>query len=258
MKNPTLLAQLTAKPHTKPCDARWDDMVGDDRMRHCESCARTVYDISAMSAREAEIRLLNSGEHAPCLRYGRHADGTIEHAPEPRLTAPFRSMRPHFAAAAALGVTISASPVLAKDQKNAPDQCVAFVKQADVDKQVEVAAAKPKSEPSDGAAGFAEAPAATRAAAAAPPAPPPEPEPVRLGGAVAPPQREPMFGTLAMTSKVAREVSIVGIKLQAPLSNYLLTPGDFVAEVRDPNGKVRQVKFKITAKKTTKIDLDKK
>jgi hypothetical protein len=59
MRPTTLLAQLTAKPHDKPCDARWDEMVGDDRVRHCGSCARDVYDVSAMCEREAEFRLLN-------------------------------------------------------------------------------------------------------------------------------------------------------------------------------------------------------
>jgi len=53
-------------------------------------------------------------------------------------------------------------------------------------------------------------------------------------------------------------VTIVGIKLSAPLTSYLLTPGDFSADVREPNGKVRQVRFKIHKDKKTVLDLDKR
>jgi len=252
MKNPTLLSQLTATPHERPCDARWDEMIGDDRVRHCASCARDVYDVSAMSPREAEIRLLNSGHAVPCIRYGRRADGTVEHLPEPR--TPMRpNARASLAAAAALGVTISAQPVYAKDKK-APDSCVAFVQQADIDKQNAemVAAAKPADEALPGTKAFAEKPDNQ------PAAPPPERPPIRLGGSPPPPRHPPQIGTLVMTSKVKRAVTIVGVVLVAPFSDYLLTPGEFVADVRDPDGKTRAVKFKIKRDKTTRVDLDEK
>ena len=87
-------------------------------------------------------------------------------------------------------------------------------------------------EPLPGATAFAEQPQKPA---------PPQPEPIRLGGAPPPIQKQPQYGTLAMTSKVAREVTIVGIKLQAPLDAYLLGPGDFIADVKDPDGKTRNV-----------------
>src|SRR5262245_25506118 len=40
-----------------PCPERWDGMAGDDRIRHCGRCEKSVYDLSAMSAAEAEALL---------------------------------------------------------------------------------------------------------------------------------------------------------------------------------------------------------
>jgi hypothetical protein len=59
-----------------PCDARWDDMTGDERARFCGKCGKNVYDLSAMTRAEAEALLARSGE-APCVRFFRRADGTV-------------------------------------------------------------------------------------------------------------------------------------------------------------------------------------
>ncbi len=59
-----------------PCDARWDEMQGDARVRHCGLCDKDVYDLSEMTAVEAEALLSRAGE-APCVRLHRRADGTV-------------------------------------------------------------------------------------------------------------------------------------------------------------------------------------
>ncbi|UJR86539.1 hypothetical protein [Sandaracinus amylolyticus] len=59
-----------------PCDARWEDMKGDDHARHCASCDKTVYDFSAMRADEAEALLRAHGESL-CAQLFERADGTI-------------------------------------------------------------------------------------------------------------------------------------------------------------------------------------
>ncbi|AKF10037.1 hypothetical protein [Sandaracinus amylolyticus] len=59
-----------------PCDARWEDMEGDDRARHCASCDKTVFDFSAMRADEAEALLRAHGESL-CAQFFQRADGTI-------------------------------------------------------------------------------------------------------------------------------------------------------------------------------------
>lgn len=59
-----------------PCKESWDDMVGDDRVRHCARCDKNVYNLSALPADEAEL-LLFEKEGKLCVRYFQRADGTI-------------------------------------------------------------------------------------------------------------------------------------------------------------------------------------
>ena len=59
-----------------PCPADWERMVGDERMRYCDSCSLHVYNLSGMTRREAEA-LVTSTEGRLCVRFYRRADGTI-------------------------------------------------------------------------------------------------------------------------------------------------------------------------------------
>jgi hypothetical protein len=59
-----------------PCKAAWDDMAGDERVRFCGTCAKNVYDLSAMERAEAEA-LLATREGSLCVRLARRADGTV-------------------------------------------------------------------------------------------------------------------------------------------------------------------------------------
>ena len=58
------------------CDQRWEDMLGDDRVRACRRCNRDVFDLSAMTRAEAEAVLATRGA-LPCVRFYRRADGTV-------------------------------------------------------------------------------------------------------------------------------------------------------------------------------------
>ncbi len=63
-----------------PCPARWEDMRGDDKVRHCDLCNLKVHDFSAMSRAEAEsiaARLLDPASGRVCARFYRRADGRI-------------------------------------------------------------------------------------------------------------------------------------------------------------------------------------
>jgi hypothetical protein len=51
-------------------------MVGDDRVRFCEHCAKNVYNLSAMPRQEAE-GLLFAKEGKVCVRLYKRADGTV-------------------------------------------------------------------------------------------------------------------------------------------------------------------------------------
>jgi hypothetical protein len=51
-------------------------MPGDDRVRFCRDCQLHVYNLSALSRREAEA-FLQGREGRTCLHFHRRADGTI-------------------------------------------------------------------------------------------------------------------------------------------------------------------------------------
>src|SRR5687767_8551316 len=59
-----------------PCSADWAGMIGTERKRYCGECKLNVYNLSGMSAKEAE-GLLTQSEGRLCVRYFRRADGTI-------------------------------------------------------------------------------------------------------------------------------------------------------------------------------------
>lgn len=62
-----------------PCRASWDAMPGGERVRSCEACQHKVYNLSALSRREAEklVRDAENTQHRLCVRFYRRADGTI-------------------------------------------------------------------------------------------------------------------------------------------------------------------------------------
>jgi hypothetical protein len=59
-----------------PCNASWDAMTGDERVRFCGDCKKNVYNLSAMARDEAE-RLLAEREGSICIRLYRRADDTV-------------------------------------------------------------------------------------------------------------------------------------------------------------------------------------
>jgi hypothetical protein len=59
-----------------PCAADWTEMTGSERVRFCARCEQHVYNLSALTKREAE-RLVMNKEDRLCVRFYRRADGTI-------------------------------------------------------------------------------------------------------------------------------------------------------------------------------------
>jgi hypothetical protein len=67
---------LAAVQIAAPCPAKWSEMHGDHRVRHCDACHQNVYNLSAMTTEEAEALLAGTkGER--CIRLYRRADGTV-------------------------------------------------------------------------------------------------------------------------------------------------------------------------------------
>lgn len=59
-----------------PCSADWNAMPGDERVRHCPECRLNVYNVAAMSRRDAGL-LIQQKEGRLCVRLHRRADGTL-------------------------------------------------------------------------------------------------------------------------------------------------------------------------------------
>ncbi len=59
-----------------PCPAKWDEMLGNERVRFCTDCEKNVHNLSAMSQAEAED-LMTAKEGDLCVRFFQRADGTI-------------------------------------------------------------------------------------------------------------------------------------------------------------------------------------
>ena len=62
-----------------PCSKDWDEMSGDELVRFCTGCEKSVYNLSAMPRREArKFVAKNSGK--VCVRYVRLANGKVQTA----------------------------------------------------------------------------------------------------------------------------------------------------------------------------------
>jgi hypothetical protein len=59
-----------------PCKASWDQMAGDDRVRHCVQCNKNVYNFSAMTRAEA-VTLVRERTGELCVRMYKREDGTV-------------------------------------------------------------------------------------------------------------------------------------------------------------------------------------
>lgn len=61
---------------SSPCPANWDEMKGDDQVRHCKLCRLNVYNFAEMSRPEIEA-VIQKSEGKLCVRLYRRQDGTV-------------------------------------------------------------------------------------------------------------------------------------------------------------------------------------
>ncbi|HEX4455735.1 MAG TPA: hypothetical protein VH143_32970 [Kofleriaceae bacterium] len=87
------------------CKQRWDDMVGDDRVRACAGCNRPVFNLSEMTRAEAAAVLATRGL-TPCVRFYRRPDGTVMTSDCP--TRPRRHLA--VIASSLAGATLAVAP----------------------------------------------------------------------------------------------------------------------------------------------------
>lgn len=59
-----------------PCNADWEQMIGNERARFCGQCNLNVYNLSSMTRSEAESFIARN-EGRLCVRFYRRQDGSI-------------------------------------------------------------------------------------------------------------------------------------------------------------------------------------
>jgi hypothetical protein len=74
MSQPRLSLNVLNVP--SPCTVPWKSMAGTEQVRFCAQCRKNVYNLSAMTAAEAD-GLLAGGPDTPCVRFYRRLDGTV-------------------------------------------------------------------------------------------------------------------------------------------------------------------------------------
>ncbi len=70
------LPMLANAKIASPCSADWNAMQGDDQVRYCGKCEKSVYNLSEMTADEAEA-LIVEREGKMCVRFYARTDGTV-------------------------------------------------------------------------------------------------------------------------------------------------------------------------------------
>ena len=61
----------------KPCHVEWSAMSGDERKRFCGECGKHVYNLSAMTAGEAQ-KFADETQGRECVAYVRTEDGLMQ------------------------------------------------------------------------------------------------------------------------------------------------------------------------------------
>ena len=117
-KNPLDQIQIAS-----PCDARWEDMLGDNRVRFCGACTKHVYNLSEMQKEEA-LALIQEMNGNLCVRLYRRPDGTVltQDCPVGLAAKARQKARRFYAGAIAMGLSLMAgiSGALGKNECTDP------------------------------------------------------------------------------------------------------------------------------------------
>lgn len=106
------------------CQQRWEDMVGEERVRACAGCDRPVFDLSAMTRADAE-RLLATRGLTPCVRFYRRPDGTVMTSDCPSGERRERRRLAVVASSIAAGAAIAMPSAARAEPDPAPDDTTA-------------------------------------------------------------------------------------------------------------------------------------
>ena len=99
-----------------PCEADWDSMAGNEEVRFCAHCEKSVHNVSAMTRKEA-MRFVRANAGGVCVRFHSDPKGRTLHLNEGKLHRITR--RASKAAAGAFGAIVALSST-ALAQTNGP------------------------------------------------------------------------------------------------------------------------------------------
>jgi hypothetical protein len=100
-----------------PCSTPWEEMLGDERVRVCGACTRTVYNVQAMSPATAEE--LIAQDRSGCVRLFRRSDGKVLAADCP-VGARRKRVAWALTAAALVGAGVAAVEVVTRHEREIP------------------------------------------------------------------------------------------------------------------------------------------
>ena len=116
----TLLSQFTIPT---PCTMDWGLMPGDDRVRFCGQCQKSVYNLSAMTSQQADDLLRTQGGDL-CGRLYQRPDGSVVTSdcsqPAPRPRRYQFHLRSIMATIAAVAAVLGLTKLLVADESGAP------------------------------------------------------------------------------------------------------------------------------------------
>jgi hypothetical protein len=87
-----------------PCEADWDSMAGNDEVRFCAHCEKSVHNVSAMTRKDA-MRFVRANAGGVCVRFYSAPSGRTLHANEGKLHRVTR--RASLVAAGAFGAVVA-------------------------------------------------------------------------------------------------------------------------------------------------------
>ena len=114
-----------------PCNADWESMVGNDQVRFCEHCAKSVHNVSSMTMAQAE-KLARDSNGRLCVRYRKLPNGEIRTADTPKpLYQLARKVSKLAASAFAVALTVSNGAIAKSAQSKQVSSSVRGKKKGD-------------------------------------------------------------------------------------------------------------------------------
>jgi hypothetical protein len=143
IRTKTRLPMLESVRVASPCNASWDEMLGDDRVRFCTSCEKNVFNLSAMPRDEAERLLAERLNGELCVRFYQRADGTVMTQDCPVGVTKKRRKLAVLAAAGAGAMALAATSTIFTRTMGKPAPCATMGEMAPVDAPVTMGSAAP-------------------------------------------------------------------------------------------------------------------